>query len=134
MARPGGMELLGRVAKLLGIALLIVGVLIAVAGASLPGNCLQTGANCGPTGSNWPSQAAWAMLIGKTLATLGLGALALGALLKMRYALGFPASGHHDEVLFTISDRWFNGVLFLVTILQLVLLLTDMATIGFALP
>ncbi|MHB8351865.1 MAG: hypothetical protein ACYDFT_04130 [Thermoplasmata archaeon] len=134
MQRPGSMELMGRLAKIIGIALLVVGVLVAVAGASFPGNCAQTGTNCGPTGSNWPAQADWSVLFGKVLATLGLGALALGALLKMRYSLGFPASGKRDEVVFTISDRWFNGILFLVTVFLLFELLMSMAAPGIGIP
>lgn len=130
MHQTGSMEMLGRLAKIIGITLLVLGALVAVTGASFPGNCAQTGTNCTPTGSNWPAQADWSVLVGKVLATLGLGALALGALLKMRYALGFPASGKREEVAYTISDRWFNGILFLVTVFLLFTLLMSMTAPG----
>jgi hypothetical protein len=122
LSRPGAYDGLSRLAKLLGLVLAFVGLLVVVVFASNPGNCYQTGNNCGPTGSNFMAQSAWAIVAGKTLFALGLGAIALGALLKLR-GLGNPASGKREDLDFVLADRRSNGLTFLVSLLLMVVLL-----------
>lgn len=129
MSRPGSMDMLSRLAKVLGLALIFVGVLLIVVGGSVPGSCFQTGTNCGPTGSNFPSQLANVVLAGKALFVIGLTAMAMGAFLKMR-GMQNPTSGKREDLDYAIADRRFNGLLVLTCV---VLLAVTLFTIN-ALP
>ncbi len=119
----GAMTGLSRWLKVGGLALLVVGVLVAVAGASYPGSCYTSSNPCNPaTGSNWMAGALTALLVGKILMVLGFAGIALGALFKMR-GTPMPVSGRHDELLFVVIDRLWNGALFVVAIVLLFVML-----------
>ena len=122
MNRPGSMDGLSRIAKVVGLLLLFVGVLVAVLLASVPGSCFNTGANCGPTGTNYAANAATGLVVGKALIVVGLTGFAFGALLKLR-GLTAPASGKSEEFDFVIADRRSNGLLLLVSVVLLIVIL-----------
>jgi hypothetical protein len=127
--RPGGMETLGRVAKLLGLALSVIGGLILTIGvysayycyANSPPNC-GTGLISGILNSE---------IAGKVILILGLGAIALGAAMKMRYALGWNPNRSADELKFVIADRWVNTIIFSVALILLVWVALSVVTPSF---
>jgi hypothetical protein len=123
MSRPGSMDTLSRVGKLVGLTLVFIGVLVMVVFASIPGNCFS-GTNCGYAGggTNFASQAAWAILAGKALFVVGLAAFAMGGFLKLR-ALSMPANGKREDTDFVIADRRNNWVLVLLSLVLMFLML-----------
>jgi hypothetical protein len=110
------MDMLSRLAKVIGLALVFVGVLLVVAGGSVPGSCFTTGTNCSASGTNFPSQLANVLLVGKLLFVIGLAAFMTGAFVKMR-GLQNPPSGKREDLDYVIADRRFNGLLIIVCLL-----------------
>ncbi len=112
-------------ARALGFLLLFVGTLVAVAFASLPGGCFASPPNCG---TGFASGAANAVLSARVLWTLGLFFVGAGAGFKLHWALSRSSSASSDEVRVLIHDRWFNGLLVILTIVLLWFLLSGAGT------
>jgi hypothetical protein len=124
--RPGGMENMGRWAKLLGLALIVIGGLILIVGVYDSAYCVtNTPPNCGS--SNY-SGVITSELVGKLLVVLGLGAMALGAAMKMRFALEWGAGRGADEARFVSLDRLNQTIILVVSIALIVWLLTSVAS------
>lgn len=106
--------------RALGFVLLFVGTLVYVAVASPTGGCL-TDPTCL---SNFPSNAANAILAGKILWCLGLFFLGAAAGLKLHWKLGPSPGASPEQMAWIRTDRWINvALVFLSVILLFVLLL-----------
>jgi hypothetical protein len=121
--RPGGMEGMGRWAKLLGLALLVIGGLILVAMFYDQYYCFtNTPATCGTSNT---SGLITALLVGKLLAVLGLGAIALGAAMKMRFALEWNTAYTDAQARFLALDRLNQTIIMVVAIVLIVVVMTS---------
>jgi hypothetical protein len=124
--------LLGFWARAVGFLLLFLGTLIVVSFASPGGGCVTTPSSC----SGFAAQALNAVLAGKILWVLGLGALGAGAAIRLHWGLRMPENPRPDEVNFVLADRRANGLLFILSMALLLLLYfqSSFLTLGLGLP
>ncbi len=121
MVRPELWSFVSFISRAVGFVLIFAGTLAIVAGVSIPGSCLTTPASC----SGFLGNAANWLIVGKILAVLGLGALGLGAALKLHYVLRAPSEDRPSEAQVVAAERRSTGLLFVITVLLLfVLILT----------
>jgi hypothetical protein len=111
--------------RVLGFTLLFVAALVVVSFAYPGGGCFTsaTSTSCG-AGSSYESGAANAILAGHILFALGAFLLGIGAGIKIHFTLQTSATGSKEENRFIIADRWFNGLVLLLSIWILLTLLT----------
>jgi hypothetical protein len=112
--------------RVLGFTLLFVAALVVVSFAYPSGACFPSAgsmSSCGG-GSAYETGAANAILAGHILFALGAFLLGLGAGIKIHYSLQATPNASKDETRWNIADRWFNGLVFLVSVWILFSLLT----------
>jgi hypothetical protein len=107
--------------RVLGFTLLFIAALIVVAFAIPGGACFPaagSNSSCG-AGSSFETGAANAILAGHILFVLGVFLLGLGAGIKIHFSLQSSPSSQPEENRFLIADRWFNGLVFLLSVVVL---------------
>jgi hypothetical protein len=105
--------------RVLGFALIFLGTLIAVVAGSIPADCFSTG-GCSGFGGTW----AWASLIGSTLWVIGLFFLGGSSGLQLLRGLHAPTGGSPEEYRWVLTERWFNFLTVLASIVLLWFLLS----------
>ena len=118
-------SLLGRI---IGFALLFIGTLVAVVFASYGGGCYTAANSCN---ANTLAAAANGILTARILWVIGLFFLGAAAGLKLHFGLRAPTSGRAEDYQFVIADRRFNGLLFLVSIVLLLVVLVNLSGPGY---
>ena len=112
MGRPIDWSLVSTATKALGLLLVFVGTLVGVIGLNP-----STTPNVGFMYD--------AVFVTRLLWTLGLGALAAGAGIKLRYVLGPSSSVLSDgQARVMVASQWRNSLTFLVALILLVWILT----------
>ncbi|MCI4361366.1 MAG: hypothetical protein L3J91_06640 [Thermoplasmata archaeon] len=136
MAHRSMMPNLSFLFRVLGFTLLFLGALIATAFATPGGACYTappsgaTVPNCGP-GTSYETGAANAIVGAHILFALGAFLLGAGAGLKLHLNLQANPNAEKEATRFVIADRWFNGVVLLVSIWILWSLMAGAVVAGF---
>ena len=104
--------------RFIGFTLLFIGALVAVSFGYPGGGCFQnpTSPPTCAAGSTFVTGAATAILAGHVLFALGAFFLGAGAGLKLHFSLQAPASGDREAMRWVMADRWFNGLIIVVSI------------------
>jgi hypothetical protein len=113
--------------RALGFTLVFLGTLVYVAFASVPGSCVSAASGC----SSFLANAAWAILVGKVLWTVGLFFIGAGAALKLHWKLAPPVGGTPEQYSWVRAGRRANWLLLLLCIVLLFILLIIPTGISF---
>jgi len=126
------MPMLSLLLRILGFTLLFVAALVATAFATPGGACFSSGTPpaCG-LGSTYETGAANAILAGHIMFAIGAFLLGLGAAMKIHFSLQSNPSAQKEESRWIIADRWFNGLVFLLSVWILLALLGWSVVAGF---
>jgi hypothetical protein len=115
--------------RILGFLLLFVGTLVAVVAGSVQPVCYSSSA-C----TNWPGTWAWAVIIAEVLWVIALFFLGASSGLQLMRGLKAPSGGTPEEYRWVLTERWFNFLMVIVSIVLLWFILSGVVAIhpGFA--